>query len=600
MQAVVVRLYHGAYAIPLSIACGTIVGLVLKYVLDKKWIFRWKAQGARHDASTFVLYAFTGVFTTAIFWGSEYLFELRFHSENMRYVGAIIGLAIGYIVKYQMDRIFVFSSKRSNPGRAMFWVTVAILAFGIGKMLLIVGSPQLIALPNNWDFIRVESCMGLWQDYSDGTPKTESHLSAPVNSLVLDRDVRMDACVITLDDLYPYLATRFRNTGAHINFHVIGGLRIAAVLGALAALLWLARNALSRLIVSVIFLAVFGDLIYLLYFNTLYNEVSVFLGAFVGTSCLWLLWTANERSTRATVFMLILGIATLGLAKQQYSGLATLFAVAAMPVLIVRKKQWKLSAVLLAVGLACPIGLSMLNPADYGLSRSIKLANITDTYLGEVLPHAQNRDQALRLLHMPPECAKGIGETWYTPGLQAAHPCPSLIRAHRARLIPLFFAQPSTFIEPMSDALDRTRPMPEVAYHLFEQPDMVDGVRYRLVKSTSFTTYANDVPRTLFRGLLIVSMFVGALCALLSLVTVRRAKSGGIVLLAMGGTIVLYAIASSVFGDGLTDMTRHAVMWPFGLSLQFIGLAILVNAAIRNGIAVRSTPDQHVTKSDCV
>lgn len=600
MQAIFVRLYHGAYAIPLSIACGTIVGLILKYVLDKKWIFRWKAEGARHDASTFVLYAFTGVLTTAIFWGAEYLFELRFHSENMRYVGAVIGLAIGYIMKYQMDRIFVFSTKRSDSDRAIFWVTVAILAFGIAKMFLIVGSSQLIALPNNWDFIRVESCMGLWQDNSDGTPKTESHLSAPVNSLVLDRDVRMDACVITLDDIYPYLATRFRNTGSHINFHIIGGLRIASALAALVALLWLSRNAFSRLIVSIIFLAVFGDLVYLLYFNTLYNEVSVFLGAFVGASCLWLLWTANERSTKATVFILMLAVVFLGLAKQQYSGLATLFAVAAVPPLIVRQKRWSLSAGLLAVGLACPIVLSMLNPSDYGLSRAIKLANITDTYLGEVLPHAQNRDQALRLLHMPPECAKGIGETWYTPGLQANHPCPTLISAHRARLIPLFFAQPSTFIEPMSDALDRTRPMPEVAYHIFEQPDMVDGLRYRLVKATSLTTYANAVPRALFRSLLIVSMLVGALSAVLCLATVRRVGSGGVLLLAMGGTIVLYAIGSSVFGDGISDMTRHAVMWPFGLSLQFIGLALLIKLVMTNGIAVRSTSDQRVAKSDCV
>lgn len=107
-QEVVVRFYNGPYAILVSVAFGTGVGLVVKYVLDKRFIFRFKARDLVHDGQTFVLYAFMGVFTTAIFWGAEFLFEHLFHTREMRYLGGAIGLGIGYFTKYQLDKHFVF------------------------------------------------------------------------------------------------------------------------------------------------------------------------------------------------------------------------------------------------------------------------------------------------------------------------------------------------------------------------------------------------------------------------------------------------------------------------------------------------------------
>jgi positive regulator of sigma E activity len=49
-----------------------------------------------------------GVFTTLIFWLTEYAFHLVFLTDEMRYIGAILGLSVGYYVKYQLDKRFVF------------------------------------------------------------------------------------------------------------------------------------------------------------------------------------------------------------------------------------------------------------------------------------------------------------------------------------------------------------------------------------------------------------------------------------------------------------------------------------------------------------
>jgi putative flippase GtrA len=102
------RLYQGAYAVMASVMVGTAVGLIVKYILDKKYIFQFQIKNAAHDTQTFTLYTLTGIFTTAVFWGFEFGFDYLFQSKEMRYTGGVIGLAIGYYVKYQLDKRFVF------------------------------------------------------------------------------------------------------------------------------------------------------------------------------------------------------------------------------------------------------------------------------------------------------------------------------------------------------------------------------------------------------------------------------------------------------------------------------------------------------------
>lgn len=108
-QALVILLYHGPYAVPLSVLLGTITGLPIKYMLEKRHIFAFRAESLAHDGRLFVVYAFLGVFTTLLFWGVEYLFHLAFRSDAMRYLGAALGLALGSWIKYHLDKRFVFT-----------------------------------------------------------------------------------------------------------------------------------------------------------------------------------------------------------------------------------------------------------------------------------------------------------------------------------------------------------------------------------------------------------------------------------------------------------------------------------------------------------
>ena len=107
-QDLVIRNYSGAYAILVSVIVGTGFGLVVTYILDKRYIFRFRARNVAHDTQTFALYTVMGLATTVIFWGFEFGFDHIFETKEMRYLGGIIGLAIGYLTKYHLDKRYVF------------------------------------------------------------------------------------------------------------------------------------------------------------------------------------------------------------------------------------------------------------------------------------------------------------------------------------------------------------------------------------------------------------------------------------------------------------------------------------------------------------
>lgn len=95
----------------LAVGAGTLVGLVVKYVLDKRWIFFDLETGVKNHGRKFSKYTAMGIITTAIFWGTETAFWLAWRTELMRELGAVIGLTIGYVIKYNLDRRFVFTDQ---------------------------------------------------------------------------------------------------------------------------------------------------------------------------------------------------------------------------------------------------------------------------------------------------------------------------------------------------------------------------------------------------------------------------------------------------------------------------------------------------------
>jgi len=98
------------YGLLIQMAFATIIAFIFKYLIDKIFIFKdnTKYLSKTHFKQIF-LYGFFAVFTTLIFWAAELSFKQFLNFKNSHYVGAVIGLAIGYTIKFILDRKFVFN-----------------------------------------------------------------------------------------------------------------------------------------------------------------------------------------------------------------------------------------------------------------------------------------------------------------------------------------------------------------------------------------------------------------------------------------------------------------------------------------------------------
>lgn len=102
----------GPGSLSIALVFGTAAGLVTKYVLDNRWIFNDGDAGLQAHGRKFWFYTTTGMLTTALFWGMETTAAVLFRSHEAALLGGALGLALGYVAKFHLDRRFVFRRRR--------------------------------------------------------------------------------------------------------------------------------------------------------------------------------------------------------------------------------------------------------------------------------------------------------------------------------------------------------------------------------------------------------------------------------------------------------------------------------------------------------
>ena len=95
------------YEVYLQILGGTLIGLVSKYYLDRQYVFK---DTKTNIAGSFILYSLFGALLTPLWWVVEIIFIYLFGTILAQNVGAILGLAICYYLKYLLDKKYVFNS----------------------------------------------------------------------------------------------------------------------------------------------------------------------------------------------------------------------------------------------------------------------------------------------------------------------------------------------------------------------------------------------------------------------------------------------------------------------------------------------------------
>jgi len=98
------------YELYIAILNGTILGMILKYYLDKNFIFYY-VKKEFNNKNIFLLYIFTSIFTTIVFWAIELWFSYYVNINYSEYFGALVGLTLGYSLKYLLDKQLVFNNQ---------------------------------------------------------------------------------------------------------------------------------------------------------------------------------------------------------------------------------------------------------------------------------------------------------------------------------------------------------------------------------------------------------------------------------------------------------------------------------------------------------
>lgn len=112
IQNVVLAIFAAAwFSIYVAMLAGNGAGLLFKYTVDKFWVFEDQDRTVQGNSRKFMIYALFGVLTTAMFWGVELAFHYAFQTTTMTNIGAIVGLTLGYVIKYNLDKHFTFRDR---------------------------------------------------------------------------------------------------------------------------------------------------------------------------------------------------------------------------------------------------------------------------------------------------------------------------------------------------------------------------------------------------------------------------------------------------------------------------------------------------------
>jgi hypothetical protein len=458
------------------------------------------------------------------------------------------------------------------------------IAHGVVSVLLLVTLLRMavacLTIPvfgyaNNLDFFRQSSCVGVWEDFT-GRPRISASLDRPRDALVFDGTRIPAFCENASDNLFPWLIARLHHKHGTGSVREVGGAKVLAAAAVMLILLLQPMGNAVRIGLAAALLLIFGDIAILGFFNTLYLDASAIMSATASAACV-VVMTALRRapSWGFCVFSAVV-LLWLGTSKPQFLVLACVLGVCvALPVWLI----WRLpvrAALLVAAGILGPVLFAAMNADPHGVVAGMSGGNKEDAIMATVLPVAPDKARALRVLGLPASCMAAIGETSFTAHRLGRNQCAEVDAISRARLLPLFVAEPATLLIPLWQAVTASQVTLEVLPH-YERPADGARLRFRVLRWFSLSTWLGAVPRRLF-GIAVAGVGLASLgCVPLWIVSLWRGwPCAGPAFCGMGGLVSGYAMASAVVGDGWVELSRHEALGLAGLVFSFVGGGMLL------------------------
>lgn len=459
-------------------------------------------------------------------------------------------------------------------------ICYGIFIFAIIKLVAIISLEPFFGFANNYDFFRQSSCIGLWLNVSQNIHQPQANPVVPL--LINDGYINLNNFQFSIDTVIPYLVTKIYTINQVIPIKIIGAIRVVCLIGFTSWLLWgCGLDNRARRYVALWFGLIFADFANILYFNTLYLEISVLMGLFLSTSCL--IYLSLARKINSSLFLLTLvSIALLGLSKEQYLFLAIIFAIY-LTCLIATKEPKKIWAPLLIAVLIPTIYYYLNNPKKEGVLQLNNISNKVNTFLGAVLPEASDPFKALITLRLPESCISGIGLNWHSPDYWKSLPCQEVAKVNRLRLLPLFIKQPTTLVNPPLKTIKYIYPF-KSNLQFSTISNVEDSYLYRFLEAISISTLLTKAGKVFYflTSLALMSIFFILLPVMLINLIRNKSISTTISACFIGSLIMNYTIFSTVYGDGYVEPFKHAIGFLVGYIFSASGCFTIILHQIRN------------------
>lgn len=468
--------------------------------------------------------------------------------------------------------------------RLLPFIGALLAILGIARMAAVVLHEPMLAFANQYDMVRTGACVGLYPDLPDGrldratpeAPRERYRIAARVPSACYPGTEALFAAAVVAvqrmrapgSDAFPALR--------QVGLLKLGVAAIAVVI--LVAAFW--AFPLAGLLHGLTVLAVMGDPVVSLWMQTLYAEFPIMLGIYMLVGALA---AALLRDALSPWHALVAGagIVLAAYAKEQFFLLPAMLVAVAAPWLVARSRAAVLVLALVALS---SIAWHALLPRSEEIAR----ANRANAYLGLILPASANLPATLAALGLPARCADVSGATWYLPrgeDLRAA--CPEALALPSTAFLRLAATEPQTL------ARSAARVIPATQNPLLGNLGLVAGRQFASldaepVWTRSMLGRAMEIPSTFYLHAVLLALAAALPALVLCLAGRKRGPAhafGAYVLMLV--VIAAYSLATTAFGDGLSESARHNL--PGFLALAALAIAALFALALaeRVGAGVR-------------
>ncbi|HET9470891.1 MAG TPA: hypothetical protein VFO24_07275, partial [Usitatibacter sp.] len=458
------------------------------------------------------------------------------------------------------------------------WIGFALVVAALARAALVVAHEPVAGYANQHDMLRTSACIGLYPaaDAAGGYAPTPQ---APV-PLYRPGPRRSDQCRLStevmVDATVAWAAHRIEPGAEGVRLAWFGYAKLALLaFAALVIAVALHGTPFAALLHGIFLFAVMADPAVTLWFNTLYPEFGAAWGAYVSIAALCAL-ALTLRGAFVLTALLAVGLVALAFSCEQLSLLPPFLVAAAAPWLWWRSAH----AAVAAFGIALVAALLAfgLVPSPLGFAAS----NRVDTYLGVVVPAAPDPKEALATLGLPARCEAMVGATWRRrrgEALEDACPeafdLPVTAFARFARGDPQTLARAAARVLPATQAI-----VPPGLGVLAGSPGagLADLPPWLASPLAAFHARLDPVA---YASMLIAVFLAAPAGLLVAAGWARPARGvpavGALLAMLLGGT-AFYAFATTVFGSGASEASRHFLVGHMAADTAGIALVLAVPA----------------------